>query len=125
MLKTYIDLLNKKKKTRATEAKRKGLEPLAIWMKARKHEVSIEEKAQQFINEEVQSVENAIRGAQDIIAEQISDNPKYRTKILKDMYHQGVLTTSKKRKMLKMKKVFLKCTMHIVSQLNALLIIEF
>lgn len=40
------------------------------------------------------------------------------------MYHQGVLTTSK-RKMLKMKKVFLKCTMHIVSQLNALLIIEF
>lgn len=86
-----------KKKTRATEAKRKGLEPLAIWMKARKHEVSIEEKAQQFINEEVQSVENAIRGAQDIIAEQISDNPKYRTKILKDMYHQGVLTTSKKK----------------------------
>lgn len=93
-------------------------------MKARKHEVSIEEKAQQFINEEVQSVEDAIKGAQDIIAEQISDNPKYRTKILKDMYHQGVLTTSKK-KMLKMKKVFLKCTMHIVSQLNALLIIEF
>ncbi|HDJ3253599.1 TPA: RNA-binding transcriptional accessory protein [Staphylococcus aureus] len=86
-----------KKKTRATEAKRKGLEPLAIWMKARKHEVSIEEKAQQFINEEVQSVENAIRGAQDIIAEQISDNPEYRTKILKDMYHQGVLTTSKKK----------------------------
>jgi transcriptional accessory protein Tex/SPT6 len=32
-----------------------------------------------------------------IIAEQISDNPKYRTKILKDMYHQGVLTTSKKK----------------------------
>ncbi|HDB2496000.1 TPA: RNA-binding transcriptional accessory protein [Staphylococcus aureus] len=86
-----------KKKTRATEAKRKGLEPLAIWMKARKHEVSIEEKAQQFINEEVQSVEDAIKGAQDIIAEQISDNPKYRTKILKDMYHQGVLTTSKKK----------------------------
>lgn len=82
MLKTYIDLLNKEK-TRATEAKRKGLEPLAIWMKAGKHEVSIEEKAQQFINEEVQSVEDAIKGAQDIIAEQISDNPKYRTKILK------------------------------------------
>ena len=74
MLKTYIDLLNKRKRQRATEAKRKGLEPLAIWMKARKHEVSIEEKAQQFINEEVQSVEDAIKGAQDIIAEQISDN---------------------------------------------------
>ena len=36
-------------------------------MKARKHEVSIEEKAQQFINEEVQSVEDAIKGAQDIM----------------------------------------------------------
>ena len=59
MLKTYIDLLNKEK-DKATEAKRKGLEPLAIWMKARKHEVSIEEKAQQFINE-VQSVEDAIK----------------------------------------------------------------
>lgn len=93
-------------------------------MKARKHEVSIEEKAQQFINEEVQSVEDAIKGAQDIIAEQISDNPKYRTKILKDMYHQGVLTTSKKKNA-EDEKGILKCTMHIVSQLNALLIIEF
>ncbi len=95
MLKTYIGLLNKRRE--ATEAKRKGLEPLAIWMKARKHEVSIEEKAQQFINEEVQSVEDAIKGAQDIIAQQISDNPKYRTKIFKDMYHQGVLTTSEEK----------------------------
>ena len=40
----------------------------------------LKKKAQQFINEEVQSVEDAIKGAQDIIAEQISDNPKYRTK---------------------------------------------
>ncbi len=46
-------------------------------------------KTQQFINEEVQSVEDAIKGAQDIIAEQISDNPKYRTKILnKHTIHQ-------------------------------------
>ncbi len=65
-------------------------------MKARKHEVSIEEKAQQFINEEVQSVEDAIEGAR-IYTTRISDNPKYKTKILKDMYHQGVLTTSKKK----------------------------
>lgn len=40
----------------------------------------LKKKHNNFINEEVQSVENAIRGAQDIIAEQISDNPKYRTK---------------------------------------------
>ncbi len=70
----------------------------------------------------MQSVEDAIKGAQDIIAS--NHNPKYRTKILKDMYHQGVLTTSKKKNA-EDEKVFLKCTMHIVSQLNALLIIEF
>ena len=81
-------------------------------------------KAQQFINEEVQSVEDAIKGAQDIIAEQISDNPKYRTKILKDMYHQGVLTSSKKKNA-EDEKGILKCTINIVSQLNALLTIEF
>ena len=40
------------------------------------------------------------------------------------MYHQGVLTTSKKKNA-EDEKVFLKCTMHTVSQLNALLIIEF
>ena len=36
-----------------------------------------------FINEEIKGVEEAIQGAQDIIAEQISDNPKYRSRILK------------------------------------------
>ncbi|MBO1199685.1 RNA-binding transcriptional accessory protein [Staphylococcus simiae] len=86
-----------KKKTRATEAKRKGLEPFAKWIRQAKHEVDINDKAQQFFNEEVTTVDEAVRGAQDIIAEQISDNPKYRTKILKDMYHQGSIVTTKKK----------------------------
>ena len=107
----------KQKKTRATEAKRKGLEPLAIWLKQPKLTESIESKAQQFINEEVKDTNEAIQGAQDIIAEHISDEPKYRKKILKDTYMYGQLVTQKK-KMLKMKKKSLVCTMIIQNRLK-------
>ncbi|RIP32949.1 RNA-binding transcriptional accessory protein [Staphylococcus gallinarum] len=95
-----------KKKTRATEAKRKGLEPLAIWLKQSSLSESIEEKAQQFINEEVKDTDEAIKGAQDIIAEQISDEPKYRKKILKDTYMSGQLITQKKKKAEDEKEIF-------------------
>ena len=61
-----------KKKTRATEAKRKGLEPFAQWLQQTNIDTSVETKAQQFINDEVTSVEDAIKGAQDIIAEIVS-----------------------------------------------------
>ncbi|MFH4926316.1 Tex family protein [Staphylococcus cohnii] len=86
-----------KKKTRATEAKRKGLEPLAKWLKSSSLDMTIEEKATQFLNEEIENVEQAIQGAQDIIAEKISDEPKYRTKILKDTFQQGKIVTQKKK----------------------------
>lgn len=85
-----------KKKTRATEAKRKGLEPLAKWIQHPTAE-SLGNIAKQYITEEVTSVEDAIKGAQDIIAEQISDNPKYRSKILKDTYHNGSITSHKRK----------------------------
>ncbi|WP_251518306.1 Tex family protein [Staphylococcus sp. HKU1] len=87
-----------KKKTRATEAKRKGLEPLAKWLTQPKLEQSIEHKAQQFLNEEVETISDAIQGAQDIIAENVSDEPKYREKILKDTYQHGQIVTQKKKK---------------------------
>ena len=86
-----------KKKTRATEAKRKGLEPLAKWLKSSSLDMTIEEKATQFLNEEIENVEQAIQGAQDIIAEKISDEPKYRTKILKDTFQHGKIVTQKKK----------------------------
>lgn len=95
-----------KKKTRATEAKRKGLEPLAIWLKQPKLTESIESKAQQFINEEVKDTSAAIQGAQDIIAEHISDEPKYRKKILKDTYMYGQLVTQKKKNAEDEKEIF-------------------
>lgn len=87
-----------KKKTRATEAKRKGLEDLADWFSQSKLDTKIEDKAQLFLNDEVTTIEDAIEGAKDIIAERISDNPQYRSKILKDVFNQGLIVSSKKKK---------------------------
>ncbi|MGO3050940.1 RNA-binding transcriptional accessory protein [Staphylococcus casei] len=95
-----------KKKTRATEAKRKGLEPLAKWLQQTNLNEKIETKAQQFINDEIDSIEAAIKGAQDIIAELVSDEPKYRTKILKDTFQHGNIITQKKKNAEDEKEIF-------------------
>lgn len=87
-----------KKKTRATEAKRKGLEPFAEWILNNQGNETIEIKAKEFITDEVVQVSDAIQGAKDIIAERISDNPKYRNLILKEVYQNGTIQTSKKKK---------------------------
>ena len=95
-----------KKKTRATEAKRKGLESFATWLLQPQLDEAVEAKAKIYINEEVESIDEAIQGAQDIIAEQISDNPKYRSRILKNVYHQGQIVTTKKKKAEDEKEIF-------------------
>ena len=84
-----------KKKTRATVAKAKGLEPLADIIFAQEEQKDINEIAKEFINEEkeVVSVEDAIQGALDIIAENISDNAKYRKYIKKVCYREGTIVT--------------------------------
>ncbi len=86
-----------KKKTRATEAKRKGLESLAQWI-SDGQQGELSKKAEAYINDEVATVDEAIQGALDIIAEHVSDNPKYRSRILKDIYRQGNIVTAKKKK---------------------------
>ncbi|NJH66582.1 RNA-binding transcriptional accessory protein, partial [Staphylococcus agnetis] len=86
-----------KKKTRATEAKRKGLAPLAKWIDAQNETESIDIRAKQFINEEVPTIEAAILGAQDIIAERIADHPQYRQRILNETQRHGVITATKKK----------------------------
>ncbi|WP_186443932.1 Tex family protein [Staphylococcus agnetis] len=86
-----------KKKTRATEAKRKGLAPLAKWIDAQNETESIDIRAKQFINEEVPTIETAILGAQDIIAERIADHPQYRQRILNETQRHGVITSTKKK----------------------------
>ncbi len=85
-----------KKKTRATVAKTKGLEPLAEIILAQEETKNIQEIATEYINEEkeVKTVEEAIQGALDIIAEMISDNPEYRRLIKQIIYSKGVIKTT-------------------------------
>ena len=87
-----------KKKTRATVAKAKGLEPFALDILKLSRQFDLEAAAQKYLNEEVLTIEDAIQGAKDIIAEQISDEPRYR-KYTKDMiYKTGIITSSVKKK---------------------------
>ena len=83
-----------KKKTRASEAKRKGLEPLAINIKEQTDKTLLSKVAEGFLNEEVETIEDAIQGAKDIIAEEISDDPEYRKAIKKIYYRFGTLESS-------------------------------
>ena len=82
-----------KKKTRATVAKANGLEPLAQIIKEQKETRPIEEIAKEFLNENVKTVEEAIQGAKDIIAEEISDDPEFRKQIKKMYYREGLIVT--------------------------------
>ena len=84
-----------KKKTRATVAKAKGLEPLAEIIFEQKETKNLKEIAKEYINEEkkVKTAEEAMQGALDIIAENISDNPEYRKIIKKIVYTEGMLET--------------------------------
>ena len=84
-----------KKRTRATIAKEKGLEELAKIILGQDSSVNIDEVAKSFINEEkgVNAEEDARSGALDIIAEAISDEPKYRKQIKQICYREGFITT--------------------------------
>ena len=87
-----------KRRTRATIAKEKGLEPLAQLILLQKITRPLEEEAQAYVSEEkgVSSAAEAVMGAQDIIAEQISDEANYRTRIRTMTMKEGMLTASAK-----------------------------
>lgn len=84
-----------KKRTRATIAKEKGLQPLAEIILGQDFKFSLNEKASEFINEEkeVESVDKAIKLASDIIAEIISDNAEFRKRIRNLTYINGKIET--------------------------------
>ena len=93
-----------KKKTRATEAKRKGLEPLAEYLLSFPTEGNVEEEASKYVTLEpteqqvkddvvVASVKDALQGAQDIIAEMVSDEAKYR-KWIRSYFERKALLAS-------------------------------
>lgn len=94
-----------KKKTRATEAKRKGLEPLAKLMKSAQSE-DLEGTAKDFLTEEVTTVAEAIDGAKDIIAEEISDDAKLRKYILDFTFKRGSIKTQRKKNIDDPKKIY-------------------
>ena len=87
-----------KRRTRATIAKEKGLEPLAALITLQKTKVPIEEAAKSYISEEkeVKTAEEAINGAKDIIAEYISDEADYRIYIRDLTAKQGKITSMAK-----------------------------
>lgn len=89
-----------KRRTRATIAKEKGLEGLSniIWLQMTKN--SIKEEAKQYLSEEkeVNTVEEAIQGAKDILAEIVSDNAQYRTWIRDITWKEGILVSTAKDK---------------------------
>lgn len=87
-----------KRRTRATIAKEKGLEPLSTLIMLQKTKESLEEVAKQYINEEkgVTNVQEALEGARDIIAENISDEADYRSWIRKQTMQKGHIISSAK-----------------------------
>jgi uncharacterized protein len=87
-----------KRRTRATIAKEKGLEPLASLILLQKTREPLEETAKAYISEEKQvaDVAEAVSGAKDIIAEMISDNADYRSWIRKTTMKKGKLISAAK-----------------------------
>ena len=87
-----------KRRTRAIIAKEKGLEPLAQIILAQEVTEPLETIAEQYVSEEkeVKDVADAIAGARDIIAEQISDNADYRKYIRDITREEGILTSTAK-----------------------------
>ena len=87
-----------KRRTRATIAKEKGLEPLSTLIMLQKTKESLEEVAKQYINEEkgVANIQEALEGARDIIAENISDEADYRSWIRKQTMQKGHIISSAK-----------------------------
>ena len=86
-----------KKKTRGSEARRKGLEDLSKYILAGNSLENILKKAEEFLTEEVETIDDAMTGAKDIIAEDISDSADIR-EIVKNVYNKEAEIVSTKGK---------------------------
>ena len=95
-----------KKKTKATEAIKNGLEPLAKIIMSFVLNVSLEDLTKKFLNENVKTPEEAIMGAGFIIAEWISDNAAYRKWIRRFTFNEGMLKTKLKKNAIDENKVY-------------------
>lgn len=88
-----------KKRTRATIAREKGLEPLSKFIIAEEFTGHLVDEAAKYVNEElkVENADDAIAGALDIIAEDISDNADYRKKIRLYTYNEGIIVSKSQK----------------------------
>ena len=83
----------KRRKTKADAAKEKGLEPLAKIIMAQKNNSDIEQAAQNYLNKEISSVEEALQGARDIIAEWINENIFIRKNLRRVFQRKAVISS--------------------------------
>ncbi|MEA4822454.1 MAG: Tex-like N-terminal domain-containing protein, partial [Erysipelotrichales bacterium] len=94
-----------KKKTRATIAISRGLEPLANFMLLY-NDVNVLEEAKKYLSDDVRTAEEALQGAKDILAESFSDNHTYREFARKSILYNGKIETSIKKDAIDSKKVY-------------------
>jgi protein Tex len=87
-----------KRKTRASVAKERGLEPLAQWLLAQPRQGDLQAEAAKYVDAEksVNSADEAVQGAMDIIAEMLADDPDIRRWVRKFTWDQGVLHSKAK-----------------------------
>lgn len=95
-----------KKKTRAGVAIKNGLQPLTDWMLSLPESGDLPSEAQKYVSEYVKTPEDAIQGAEDILAEMVSDNAKLRWSFKDEIVRSGVLVTKKKKDAVDEKKVY-------------------
>ncbi|RRN67599.1 RNA-binding transcriptional accessory protein [Peribacillus simplex] len=97
-----------KRRTKATVAKEKGLEPLAKWLLECQMLARVSEKAAEFVSaeKEVTSIEEAIVGAQDIIAEYISDDAELRKWMRAEIFKAGKIVSAVKNEEKDEKRIF-------------------
>ncbi|MCY7861970.1 Tex family protein [Bacillus haynesii] len=97
-----------KRKTKATIAKSKGLEPLADFIISLPRHEDVAAEARKYINEEkeVMSAEEALEGAKNILAERISDEPEYRKWIRQETFQRGTLKSAAKDTEADEKKIY-------------------
>lgn len=85
-----------KRRTKAQIAKEKGLEPLAQFIMIQR-ENNIEQKARAFLSPDIKDVNEAIKGAQDIIAELFSEDQRARQTLRKNMQHEAIVVAKQKK----------------------------
>ena len=95
-----------KKKTRAGIAIKNGLEPLSVYLLSLPENGDLEAEANKYLNENVKSVEDAIQGAKDIVAENVSDNANLRWKFKDLIVKAGAIVTAIKKDAKDEKKVY-------------------